>query len=160
MHMKYHATFGGSIKSYRSKRRVSSSTVHTFSSPSVKRVQKAVMLSALMMSLSGLNFVISSSRVMRRMAGHSSFFSPKNSRMRWLSSTSLSMKMNRICGETRQTRHLPLLVLHSIKKEERKKGVFILQIRSFLSNMQKCHRLLSNDLICLLFFMCTMFIIK
>lgn len=51
-----------------------------------------------MESLSGLYLVISSSRVMRRMAGHSSFFRPKNSKMRWLSSMSLSMKMNRIWG--------------------------------------------------------------
>ena len=70
----------------------------------MKRVQKAVMLSALMTSLSGLNLVISSSRVMSRMAGHSSFFRPKNSRMRWLSSTSLSMKMNRIWGRRERER--------------------------------------------------------
>lgn len=68
----------------------------TFSLPSVNCVQNCVMLSAVISLLSGLYLVISSSSVMRRMAGQSSFFRPKNSRMRWLSSISLSMKMNRI----------------------------------------------------------------
>lgn len=68
----------------------------TLSLPSTNCVQNWVMPSAVMASLWGLYLVISSSRVIRRMAGHSSFFRPKNSRMRWLSSTSLSMNMKRI----------------------------------------------------------------
>lgn len=72
-------------------------TTRTLSLPSVNAVQKLMMFSAVISEDSGLYLVISSSRVMRRRAGHSSFLRPKNSKMRWLSSTSLSMKMKRIC---------------------------------------------------------------
>lgn len=71
----------------------------TFSVPSMKAVQKRIMFSAVISEDSGLYLVISSSRVIRRITGHSSFLRPKNSRILWLSSTSLSMKMKRICGE-------------------------------------------------------------
>lgn len=74
--------------------------------PSRKRLQNSVIFSAVNSSDSGLYLVISSSRVISRTAGHSSFFRPKNSSMRWLSEWSLSMKMNRILGEKRLFRHI------------------------------------------------------
>lgn len=49
------------------------------------------MLAAVRSEKSGLNLVMSSSRLMRRTAGSSSFLSPKNSMIRWLSSVSVLM---------------------------------------------------------------------
>lgn len=54
------------------------------------------MISSFLISLnSGLNFVISSSKLISRKAGTSSFFKPKNSRMRALSSTSVLIMTKR-----------------------------------------------------------------
>lgn len=84
--------------------------LHTLILPSRKRWQNSVIFSAVSSSDSGLYLVISSSRVISRTAGHSSFFRPKNSRIRWLSVWSLSMKINRILGEKRhiqtESRHM------------------------------------------------------
>lgn len=71
---------------------------HTLILPARNLLQNSVILSAVSSSDSGLYLVISSSRVIRRTAGHSSFFRPKNSKILWLSLWSLSMKMNRILG--------------------------------------------------------------
>lgn len=78
----------------------STSTVypHTLILPARNLSQNSLILSAVSSSDSGLYLVISSSRVIRRTAGHSSFFRPKNSKILWLSLWSLSMKMNRILG--------------------------------------------------------------
>lgn len=62
-----------------------------FSFPSRYDCVNVMMFSAVISVKSGLNFVISSSRLIKRSAGRSSFFKPKNSIIRALSSMSVLM---------------------------------------------------------------------
>merc|ERR1711928_122041 len=66
-----------------------------FHLPSRKSETNDFMTSAVKSPLAGLYLVISSSKWIRRMAGSSSFFMPKNSKIRWWSSSSVSTVTNR-----------------------------------------------------------------